>query len=99
MIQPLRLDHYRGLDALRTSGRVSCFPTRIRTAHAVRASGLQARAPNLTIAFLKRQCRQRLDQIARHIEVLDAEIAAIIVADPRYPSATKSSPASMASER
>lgn len=44
-------------------------------------TALKNREKNLTIAFLKRQCRQRLDQIARHIEALDAEIAAIIDAD------------------
>lgn len=45
-------------------------------------TALKNREKNLTIAFLKRQCRQRLDQIARHIEALDAEIARIIAADP-----------------
>lgn len=45
-------------------------------------TALKNREKNLTIAFLKRQCRQRLDQIARHIEALDAEIATIIAADP-----------------
>lgn len=36
---------------------------------------------NLAIAFLKRQCRQRLEQIDRHIEALDAEISDLIAAD------------------
>jgi transposase len=45
-------------------------------------TALKNREKNLTIALLKRQCRQRLDQIARHLDALDAEIAAIISADP-----------------
>ena len=45
-------------------------------------TALKNREQNLTIALLKRQCRQRLDQIARHIASLDAEIAAVIAADP-----------------
>jgi len=45
-------------------------------------TALKNREKNLTIAILKRQCRQRLDQIERHIEALDAEIASIIAADP-----------------
>ncbi|WP_327754298.1 IS110 family transposase [Sphingobium sp. SJ10-10] len=45
-------------------------------------TALKNRDQKLTIPFLKRQCRQRLDQIARHIEALDAEIAQIIAADP-----------------
>lgn len=44
-------------------------------------TALKNRDKNLTIALLKRQCRQRLDQIARHIAALDAQIAAIIAAD------------------
>lgn len=44
-------------------------------------TALKNRAKNLTIAILKRHCLQRLDQIARHIEALDAEIARIIAAD------------------
>tara|TARA_R110000772_G_scaffold225543_5_gene336187 strand:+ start:97 stop:1038 length:942 start_codon:yes stop_codon:yes gene_type:complete len=44
-------------------------------------TALKNREKNLTIAILKRQCKQRLDQIARHIEALDAEIARIITAD------------------
>jgi transposase len=44
-------------------------------------TALKNREKNLTIALLKRQCRQRLDQIDRHIEVLDAEIANLIAAD------------------
>lgn len=39
------------------------------------------REKNLTIALLKRQCRQRLEQIDRHIEALDAEIASLVAAD------------------
>lgn len=45
-------------------------------------TALKNRSKNLTLAILKRQCKQRLDQIARHIEALDAEIAGIIAADP-----------------
>lgn len=45
-------------------------------------TALRNRQKNLTIAILKRQCTQRLDQIARHIESLDAEIANLIAADP-----------------
>ena len=48
--------------------------TRDRTA-------LKNREKNLTITLLKHQCRQRLDQIDRHIEALDAEIANLIAAD------------------
>ncbi len=45
-------------------------------------TALKNREKNLTIALLKRQCRQRLDQIERHIEALDAEIDTIVAADP-----------------
>ena len=45
-------------------------------------TALKNREKNLTIAILKRQCKQRLDQIERHVEALDAEIAAVISADP-----------------
>ncbi len=45
-------------------------------------TALKNREKNLTIAILKRQCKQRLDQVERHIEALDAEIAVIIAADP-----------------
>lgn len=45
-------------------------------------TALKNRKKNLTIPLLKRQCRQRLDEIARHLEALDAEIAGIIAADP-----------------
>jgi transposase len=45
-------------------------------------TALKNREKNLTIAILKRQARQRLDQIARHVEALDAEIARLIAADP-----------------
>ena len=38
---------------------------------------------NLPVALLKRQCNQRLEQIARHIAALDSEIAAIIAADDK----------------
>lgn len=44
-------------------------------------TALKNREKNLTIALLKRQCRQRLEQIGRHIEALDAEIAELITAD------------------
>lgn len=44
-------------------------------------TALKNREKNLTITLLKRQCRQRLEQIDRHIEALDAEIASLIVAD------------------
>lgn len=44
-------------------------------------TALKNRENNLTITLLKRQCRQRLDQIDRHIEALDAEIASLIAAD------------------
>lgn len=44
-------------------------------------TALKNRSKNLTVALLRRQCTQRLDQIARHIEALDAEIAAVIAAD------------------
>jgi transposase len=44
-------------------------------------TALKNREKNLTIALLKRQCRQRLDQIDRHIDALDAEIASLIAAD------------------
>lgn len=39
------------------------------------------REKNLTIALLKRQCRQRIEQIERHIEALDTEIARLVAAD------------------
>lgn len=45
-------------------------------------TALKNREKNLTLAILKRHCKQRLDQIARHIDALDAEIADIIAADP-----------------
>ncbi|MBO6605192.1 MAG: IS110 family transposase [Roseicyclus sp.] len=45
-------------------------------------TALKNREKNLTIAILKRQCKQRLDQIERHIEALDAEIAGLIATDP-----------------
>ena len=44
-------------------------------------TALKNRQKNLTVALLKRQCAQRLDQIARHIAALDAEIATVIAAD------------------
>lgn len=44
-------------------------------------TALKNREKNLTIAFLKRQCRQRIEQIDRHVEALDAEIASLIAAD------------------
>jgi transposase len=46
-------------------------------------TALKNRGKNLTIAFLKRQCIQRLEQIARHIAALDAEIASLIAADEK----------------
>lgn len=46
-------------------------------------TALKNREKNLTIAILKRQCKQRLEQIARHIAALDAEIARLIAADPQ----------------
>jgi len=39
------------------------------------------REKNLTITLLKRQCRQRIEQIERHIEALDTEIASLVAAD------------------
>lgn len=44
-------------------------------------TALKNREKNLTITLLKRQCRQRLDQVDRHIEALDAEIVSLIAAD------------------
>lgn len=44
-------------------------------------TALTNRAKNLTVPLLKRQCRQRLDQIARHLEALEAEINALVKAD------------------
>lgn len=44
-------------------------------------TAIKNREKNLTLAILKRQAKQRLDQIARHIEALDTEIARIIAAD------------------
>ncbi|WP_184016006.1 IS110 family transposase [Sphingobium boeckii] len=44
-------------------------------------TALKNREKNLTVTLLKRQCSQRLEQIARHIEALDAEIATVIAAD------------------
>lgn len=44
-------------------------------------TAIKNREKNLTLAILKRQAKQRLDQIARHIEALDTEIAQIIAAD------------------
>ena len=46
-------------------------------------TALKNREKNLTVALLKRQCSQRLEQIARHIAALDAEIAAVIAADEK----------------
>lgn len=45
-------------------------------------TALKNRSKNLTIAVLKRQCQQRLNQIARHIDALDAEIGRIVATDP-----------------
>ena len=44
-------------------------------------TALKNREKNITIALLKRQCRQRLEQVERHIEALDSEIASLIAAD------------------
>lgn len=44
-------------------------------------TALKNREKNLTVALLKRQCRQRLEQIARHLKALEAEIDALIKAD------------------
>lgn len=44
-------------------------------------TAIKNREKNLSIALLKRQCRQRLEQISRHIQVLDEEIAAVIASD------------------
>ena len=46
-------------------------------------TALKNQEKNLTIPILKRQHKQRLDQIDRHIAALDAELAASIVADPQ----------------
>lgn len=46
-------------------------------------TALKNRDKNLTVALLKRQCNQRLEQIARHIAALDAKIAAVIAADKK----------------
>lgn len=45
-------------------------------------TALKNRSKNLTVALLKRQCGQRLEQITRHIDALDAEIATVIAGDP-----------------
>lgn len=45
-------------------------------------TALKNRQKNLTVAILKHQCKQRLEQIDRHVDALDAEIATIIAADP-----------------
>ena len=44
-------------------------------------TAIKNREKNLTATLLKRQCKQRLEQIKRHLEALDAEIAMIIAAD------------------
>ena len=44
-------------------------------------TALKNREKNLTIALLKRQCRQRLEQIDRHLAGLDAEIATLVATD------------------
>jgi transposase len=44
-------------------------------------TSLKNREHNLTVALLKRQAKQRLDQIDRHIDALDAEIAKLITSD------------------
>lgn len=45
-------------------------------------TALKNREKNLTIALLKRQAKQRLDQIARQIETIDAQAQTLIDADP-----------------
>lgn len=45
-------------------------------------TALKNREKNLTIALLKRQTRQRLEQIAHQIEAIDALAQEIILADP-----------------
>ena len=44
-------------------------------------TALKNREKNLTISLLKRQCKQRIEQVERHITALDAEIASLIAAD------------------
>ena len=44
-------------------------------------TALKNREKNLTVTLLKRQCRQRLEQIERHLEARDAKIAGAIAAD------------------
>lgn len=44
-------------------------------------TALKNREKNLTIALLKGQFRQRLEQIDRHIEALDVEIVSVVSAD------------------
>lgn len=46
-------------------------------------TALKNREKNLTVTLLKHQCNQRLEQIARHIAALDAEIATVIAADQK----------------
>lgn len=45
-------------------------------------TALKNREKNLTIALLKRHARQRLEQVARQIEAIDAQAQALIDADP-----------------
>ena len=45
-------------------------------------TALKNREKNLTIALLKRHARQRLEQIARHIEAIDAHARTLIDTDP-----------------
>lgn len=44
-------------------------------------TALKNREKMLTVPLLKRQCRQRLEQIARHLAALEAEINALVAAD------------------
>ena len=44
-------------------------------------TALKNREKNLTVPLLKRQCRQRLEQIVRHLAALEAEIDALVEAD------------------
>lgn len=44
-------------------------------------TAIKNREKNLTLDMLKRQCRQRLEQIERHLATLDAEIASLIADD------------------
>ena len=74
---------------LQPPARPAKSPSQTRLAELINArdalvrdrTALKNRQKNLTIALLKHQCRRRLAQVERHIQALDAEIAAIIAAD------------------